>query len=142
MQIFEIVPQVGVGSIALGTSRVEVKQCLGEPDFEDDRRLGSLSGFHIYLDDRDTVEFIELYDSPCFEAWYKGEKIHQLLAKAAVSLVQQDDDYDRLDPHDVGYSYIFKKLQLSLWRSVIPECEDDPEGGFFAAVGIGVAGYF
>ena len=48
---------------------------------------------------------------------------------------------EKNDP-ELGYSYIFKKLQMSLWRRLITDNEQDVNSGKFEAIGIGVDGYF
>jgi hypothetical protein len=70
--------------------------------------------------------------------------LHEITADEAVSLVSRFDNYDATN-RELGYSYIFLKLQMSLWRGTMPENdqdEDDPDGRFFAAIGIAVSGYF
>ena len=89
----------------------------------------------------ENVEFIELTNTDRFEALYNGVDLHKLKATEALEIVLSDDNYDPSDP-ELGYSYIFKKLQLSLWRSVISENESDSEGQYFEAVGIGGRDYF
>ena len=50
-------------------------------------------------------------------------------------------EYDPDDP-EVGYSYIYPDLDLSVWRSTMPEGQEDDEGRFFRSVGVGRAGYY
>ena len=65
-------------------------------------------------------------------------------ADDAVAHIQSIAPYDANDP-ELGYSYVFPGLQLSLWRPVIPDAEqnaDDTTGRRFEAVGVGGEGYF
>ncbi len=141
MQKFEIVPNVGVGPIKLGMSRVEVEAFFGKPEFDSDDRIGFMSGFLVDFDASGNVEFIELANSTKFEAMYKGTNLHSVKAEEAVAVVEKDDVYDTSDP-EVGHSYIFKTLQLSLWRGTVPEDSSDTDGQYFEAVGIASRGYF
>jgi hypothetical protein len=43
---------------------------------------------------------------------------------------------------EIPYSYIFRSLQLSLWRPVLPSSPSDAEGRYFSTIGIGVRGYY
>lgn len=141
MKHFEIEPNVGVGPIKLGMSKAEVIDILGKPEFENNERSAYLSGFMVDFDESNHVEFIELAKSDLFEATYKGINLHNVSAPQAVDHVCKFDVYDNNDP-ELGYSYVFKKLQLSLWRGTFPESEHDEDGKYFESVAIGVENYF
>ncbi|WP_145176187.1 hypothetical protein [Rubripirellula lacrimiformis] len=69
---------------------------------------------------------------------------HELNAASAVAHVEKMAPFDP-DAPEPGYTYVFPTLQLSLWRSVIPDASqdaDDPTGRTFEAVGVGPDGYF
>ena len=119
----------------------EVKRIFGKPEYENDNRVGYLSGFMVDYNKFNNVEFIELANSNKFNATYEGKNLHQILASEALELVSKYDSYDANDP-ELGHSYIFKGLQLSLWRGTIPENINDEDGKYFEAVGIGEANYF
>jgi len=57
-----------------------------------------------------------------------------------VTLIRRYADLDTTDP-ELGYSYLFPRISLSLWRSVKPDAADQ-DGRFFEAIGVGVPGYF
>ena len=57
----------------------------------------------------------------------------------AVTTVAAHAPFDPDDP-ELGHSYVFKALDLSLWRPV--DDEDEPEGRTFMTVGIGRRGYY
>lgn len=138
---FEITPHVGVGPVKLGMPIHDVEAVMGKPEHVHDSRHGYLSGFMVDFDNQGKVEFIELANSKMFQATFNGKNLHNLTAAEAVDYVSQFDSYDRDDP-EVGYSYIFKKLQLSLWRGVMPEDETDEDGKYFETVGVAIDGYF
>lgn len=139
MRSFNITPHEGVGPIKLGMGRKEVIKCFGLPEFDGDYRIGYFDGFLIDFDDDDKVEFIELADSDQFQVMYKNINLHQLKANEVVSFIEQEDNYDKNDP-EIGYSYIFKMLQLILWRGTVSE--DDNNGQYFETVGIAIGSYF
>jgi hypothetical protein len=138
---YEITPHVGIGPVKLGMPIHDVEAVMGKPEHVHDNRHGYLSGFMVDFDDTGKVEFIELASSELFQAKFNGINLHYVTADEAVNFVSQFDSYDRNDP-EAGYSYIFKKLQLSLWRGTMPEDEADEDGKYFEAVGIAIDGYF
>lgn len=141
MRVFEITPHEGVGPIKLGMSRADVVACFGTPEHLSASRVWYHSGFAIDFDENQQVEFIELATSGEFKAIYKNLNLHEIPADQAVEAILQDDVYDKNDP-ELGHSYIFKSLQLSLWRETIAESEFDEDGKYFQAVGVAADGYF
>jgi hypothetical protein len=141
MEHFVIEPNIGVGPIKLGMHKSEVESIFGKPEHENDNRASFLSGFMVDYNELNNVEFIELASSNKFNATYEGKNLHKIPANEAVEFVGKFDAYDSNDP-ELGYSYIFKTLQLSLWRGTLPENSNDEDGKYFEAVGIGGANYF
>ena len=125
----------------LGMERSEVEFIFGEPEHENGSRVGYFSGFMINYSESNRVEFIELASTEYFTATFKGKDLHNIPAEKALEFVCNYDSYDENEP-ELGYSYTFKKLQLSLWRRVIPESENERDGNSFESVGLGVANYF
>ena len=127
------------------TAKFEARQVFGKPD-DPVRcsREGFLDGFFVNFDSAGRIEIIELAKSPLFRATFHGECLHELPAKEAVTFVSQYGHFDDTDK-ELGYSYVFLDLQLSLWRGTRPEPNqalDDPDGRHFEAVGIAIPGYF
>lgn len=141
MQKFQITPNVGVGPIKLGMAKEEVCSIFGKPEFVNQERICFLSGFMVHFDENGFVEFIELARSNQFVATFEGLDLHAALAKDVIELVTKYDDFDKEDP-EPGHSFIFQKLQLSLWRSVVPEDSEGTDGQYFEAVGIACNNYF
>lgn len=50
-------------------------------------------------------------------------------------------DFDP-DNRELGYSYAYPALDLSLWRPIIPKGPEDFEGLTFRSVGVGRLGYY
>ncbi len=141
MKEFEIIPKNGVGPIKLGMSRADVESCFGIPEFDNGTRIGYMSGYFIDFDAENNVEFIELSNSDEFKITYSGVDLHNVDAMGVISLIEGDDNYDRSDP-EIGYSYVFKRIGLSLWRGTIPEGVEDTDGKYFEAIGVAIEGYF
>ncbi len=144
MRRFEIQPKVGLGPIRFGMTRAEVRAELGAPESEHDEREWYLEDMAVDFDADGRVEFIETAESAHFEVVFMDSNMHAIAANAAVVLLQTVAPYDDSAP-ELGYSYIFPSIQLSLWRPVIPDAEQDPEdqnGRRFEAIGIGREGYF
>jgi hypothetical protein len=145
MQIFEIEPRIGIGPIKFGMHQAKVRKIMGQPDCQrDDNSDDFLSGFRVDYDLNNRVEFIELSNSDKYEVYFKGVCLHKVLADEAVEQVSKWGSYCKDDP-ELGYSYIFQDLQLSLWRGILPEPkqpDDNLDGRYFEAIGLGVTGYF
>jgi len=144
MKTFDIKPKIGVGPILIGMTREEVRQHLGPPDGDDDEREWYLDDMAIDFDSSGKVKFIELAESENYKARLNGKCLHDLEADEAVAHVQAIAPYNQNDP-ELGYTYLFPDLQLSLWRPVIPDNEQDPNdptGRRFESVGVGGDGYF
>ena len=80
-------------------------------------------------------------ESSEFRVHYKGIDVFGVRASDLVALVSADTPYDP-SIRELGYAYVFPAIELSLWRSVMPDSDDDQDGQYFEAVGLGVAGYF
>ncbi len=101
------------------------------------------SCFQVHYDAAtDKVEFIELAASDKYVLLYKGIDVHRTLADELVALISRETPYDP-NNRELGYSYTSPQIELSLWRSIMPEAdEDDPDWRYFEAVGLGAPGYF
>ena len=148
----KVVPHVGVGAVRLGMSRDDSRVAMGLllQSFNDDvSELANdayildegRSGFYVFFDADDRVEYIEL--SGVSNAVYKETLIFSTLAEQLTEIISRDADYDPDDP-ELGYAYTYPQLELALWRSAKPDIDSDniEEGKFFAIIGIGKAGYF
>jgi len=147
---YMVKPMVGIGPVLLGMTRPESRHAMGqEPEsFKKSPDACCLTdayhdgAFQVFFDGQDKVEYIELSGpSPGFAALYKGIDVHRSKATEVVALISKDSSFDQDDP-ELGYSYIFHSLQLSLWRPVVPEDDQDQEGQFFATIGVGKHGYY
>ncbi len=142
---FAITPHVGVGPVRLGSTRAEVHALLGPPAAPPrDNREMYFDGFFIDYDSTERVEFIELARSAQFRGLLHGTCLHEVAAAQAVAFVSRFDSYDSHDP-ELGYSYTFLGLQLSLWRGAVPDPNRpdlDPTAYRFEAVGLAISGYF
>jgi hypothetical protein len=72
---------------------------------------------------------------------YKGISVFETEAEELIRLIALDTPYNGGDP-ELGYSFVFPRLELSLWRPVIPESIDDENGKYFSTIGIGRKGYY
>lgn len=136
-----IEPHVGVGQVCLSMGKEEVRAALGEPSFSHENRETFLAGLHVHYYPDERVEFIEVSSSDKYTALFKGIDVHTTPAEELVAFILRFATFDANDP-ELGYGYIFKDLQLSLWRSVIPETSAGPDGQYFEAIGIGSSEYF
>jgi hypothetical protein len=68
---------------------------------------------------------------PVFET--EAEELVEFISRSAAS--------DKSDP-ELGYSYIFPELELSVWRPVIPKSKKGKYGRYLATIGVGRKGYY
>lgn len=115
-------------------TREGVHAALAPPETVDDAREWFLGGFAVDFDSNGKVEFLEFAASERFRVMFHHQCMHQFAADDAVAFLSQYSDYDANDP-ELGYTYMFPKLQLSLWRPTTEEPH-------FHAVAIGRDGYF
>jgi hypothetical protein len=133
MESYDVKPHMGVGPIELLMPRAEVHRIFGDPKWVRHEREAFLEGFFVDFDPAGHVELIELGKSRHFRALFHGVCLHEVPAEEAVSFVSRYGEYDINHP-ELGYSYVFPDLQLSLWRGT--------KDRSFEAIGVAVDGYF
>ncbi len=152
MKMYEIVPLQGVSDVRLGMSRDETRSIMALPftSFRKSFNVAMLtdayleSCFQIFFDDEDKAEYIELSRRGAFIALYNNVSVFETKADELVGIVSQNAEVDKSN-REHGYSYVFPALELSLWRAVMPEPQDDPadlEGVYFDTIGVGKQGYY
>lgn len=140
MEIFEIQLGNSIGPVKLGMTDTEVSNVIGSPDCIHGHRHHFLDGLMVDFDNEGKVEFIEAAASELFSTTLFSFDVHRTLATNVLERVQLEDNYDHSDP-ELGYSYVFKELQLSFWRPNLPDIEEG-EGLYFQSVAIASEGYF
>jgi hypothetical protein len=90
-----------------------------------------------YTGENPTVEYIELSAISGLAVMLLGLAVFSTPASLLVPRIQERAALDSSDP-ELGYSYIFPSLELSLWRAVA----EQPDGRFFSTIGIGIDGYY
>jgi hypothetical protein len=150
MNQYDVVPLRGVGPVLLGMVREEVHVVMGPQSqllqkvTDDASTIEAYheGGFQVFFDESDEVEYIELSSfDHSFAAMYRGREVFTTRARELLDLISAEASFDPEDP-EIGYSYIFPELQLSLWRPVILEDDEDSEGRYFSTIGIGRHGYY
>jgi hypothetical protein len=142
----DVRPHEGVGPLRLGMTRNECRAAFGgtydefrKPPDNDRTTDEFLGAVHVYYDDEDRAEYIEVSRMPAVRPRFHGIALLELEPARAVAAVARHAPFDENDP-ELGYSYIFKPLDLSLWRPV--DEENEPEGRTFMTVGVGRVGYY
>jgi len=150
MPDYTVQPLVGIGPVRFGMSREEARRAMPEPPKP--FRKGPTSqyetdAFHqsefqvFYGGDQPAVEFIELSGGSVVRALYRELDVFATPADEVVTYFSRESELDQSDP-EIPYCYLFRKLQLSLWRPSIPESDTDTDGRYFSTIGIGKRGYF
>ncbi len=148
MRIFDIIPLKSAGDVKLGLTKGEILSKIGHPTDslpERDCYQYDTIFFSISYDQTESVEYIE-YSAPTdttTKVQIKGIDIFGTPAEDLIHQIttQTGCEYDKEDV-EIPYSYLFPDLELSLWRSVVPDTTDDMEGKYFMTVGIGTKGYY
>lgn len=146
---FDVRPLVGIGPVSFGMGRNEVNLVLaslggGAPRPRSERcDTFFRSAFQVNYDDQGTVEFIEMaaHDNS-FRVVFEGVHLHGLDAEDAADAISRNAT-GRWE--EGGHTFIVPALELSLWRGVLPEPDqelNDLSGRRFEAVGAGRVGYF
>ena len=143
MKNYKVVPLKGVDPILLGMSRDEVHAVLGDqfesftkvPNAQHPTDAWHENAFQVFYGGAlPTVEYIELSSSDSFAVHLFGQSVFDLSAPDLVNCIQTHAAVDSSDP-ELGFSYIFPTLELSVWRPTQQDLH-------FATIGIGEAGYY
>jgi hypothetical protein len=134
---FDLSPHVGAGEIRLGMSRSEVRRVFGEPVTSYPKVPGAPltdtyfgADLQVAYDSSDRVEYIELNGPGAVDAVFRGRSLLTLPAVDVLEWMRRFAEFDANDP-ELGYSYIYPDLDLSLWRPVMPEVQMTTKGASF-----------
>ena len=134
--IFEIKPLESVGKVKFGMSKNETNILLGLPNSINEN-------VHYYFNnclqihfEHDLVSFIEIANSSELKVNLMDLNIFEMTVENLIPEINNFYELDHTDP-EKGYSYIFPKIEVSFWRSVIQE-----NGSYFESIGIGKQGYY
>ena len=144
----DIFPFKSVLGVDLNSTKRQVRRAVGKPS----RKIDNIYHyqkedpmFSVDFDAEGLVEYISISKPITTEVQvlFKGLNVFDIPALDLVNNIESELQY-KFDPDDpeLGYSFVFPEIQLSLWRSVISEDETDQEGKYFQTVGIGVEGYY
>ncbi|MFC4775902.1 hypothetical protein ACFO9Q_03805 [Paenibacillus sp. GCM10023252] len=129
-----IVPGVGIGPLKLGMSRGEAQEV-----FSHNSTLEFYAS-HMEYDSDDKLIGMEIsnpYGPSSLVLLYNGVDVFKTKAEALVSVIEEAAPYIRDGSSESGYGYIFRELQMSVWRPVV-----DEEHLTFATVAIASPGYY
>lgn len=145
---WELRPLHGANDLVFGMSRDDVLALLGAPEQparkvwgSEATRIGWRKGA-VTLFFAPDLEYIEFSRDSGLVVTLLGKPVFETPADELVLHVgQAGHAFDGADP-ELGYTFIFKDIQASLWRPLVPESPSDDEGRFFSTVGIGRLGYY
>lgn len=164
---FDLKPHIGAGNLNLGMTRGEIRLLLGEPEYSSEKSIMDYGDFsipvpakygyfenelQITFDDDNKADFIEFYgkDAEHTKVYLNGIDVFKisaikLLKEISTSTSSKFDDED----DEIPYSYVFRSIDLAVWRQVVPEQDeekgevpDTDEGKYFWTIGIGMKGYY
>jgi hypothetical protein len=164
---FELTPHAGAGPVKLGMSRKDIVNILGAPEYSTEKStlvfqdltipIPSKDGYfnnelQITFDENGKADFIEFsgrgakHTTVCFN----GVNVFRTSAPDLLRIINEitKTEYDK-DEQEIPYSYVFRDLDLAVWRQVIPDMDESqniiPEsddGRYFWTIGIGIKGYY
>jgi len=144
---YDVLPGAGMGPIRLTMMRDDVRRVMAEPPLSfkkgthwvDAYRLSTVQIF--FADDEQHIEYIEISANEQILVLYRGVDVFTTPADTLIDLISQQGAFDPNDPQ-LGYSYIFPALELSLWRPGLPDQAGDDAYRCFITLGIGRVGYY
>lgn len=149
----ELQPPAGVGGILIGSTRAEARaegSRFGSPkEFRrGDEEPASLAvhrpsglAIFVYFDSDDRVNAIEVGrpDGDEDAVVYQDLDVFQT---AAEDLIGRLAHVTRVEVEELGATVTAPELLLALWRPVVPEGPDDPEGRYFESALVATTGYY
>jgi hypothetical protein len=148
---YAVIARKSVGPIHFGMSPAAVHAAMGTMPEDCFRRSKNeryeTEGYHggtvqiQYYGDNPSVNFVELVGAGDFVAVFHGIPVFQTKAERLIELFAKYDQFDEGGP-EPGYLYIYRKLDIGLWRSAMPESHDDPDGQFFETIAVGAGSYY
>lgn len=160
MVMYKVEPKIGVGPVKLGMSREEVRNLMTidfkENKFYEADDFHKDGSFHVVYDKEQLVEYIAVSHSIEVPIIYRNIDVFNTKALDLVAEIEKEYAYDKNDS-ELGYSFIFPEIELSLYRPVIPNAdvarwqpeqdidwddEDYEDFYYFQTIIIGREGYY
>lgn len=138
----KIIPNEGIGPVTIGMTRGQVIEALSQkPDSDEDTDYFYESGLRVDYSEEGLVEFIEVSRDCNLMVFFDDQEVFSTKVEDLVAYVRETYSLDEEDP-EAGYSYIFPEIELSFWRSELPEATEMDHQSYFDTVGLGKQGYF
>lgn len=153
-----IKPHEGINDVRFGHDSKTVRITLGTPESTREQSIfqsGEISiplsktdyyynsSLQISYDENDTLEFIELsLKDSTLELSIYAFPLSKSSAEEVLSFLTKEKKvmYNK-NGAELPYTYDFIAQDLSFWRQVIPEDDQDEDGKYFDSVGLGRTGY-
>lgn len=138
----DIKPHKGINEIQFGLNRSDVHKLLGPPE-STKKEIVSIdsvneitqiktdyfvqSNLQISYDKNDTIEFIEIYTKDSnLEISIFGFSLNHVKVEDVINFftIERSVNYDE-NGQEFPFTYNFLKLDLTFWRQVLPENEND-----------------
>jgi hypothetical protein len=146
----DVVPHTRVGPVELGMSPGEIAKALGIPpdhfnkttnsQWPTDTFFGNV--LQVFYSGRTPIaEYIEVSAGGELSPVVFGLEAFSTPASDVIRHITASHALGE-SGREAGYTFVFPDIDLSFWRPVMPQDDDDPEGKFFSTIGIGAAGYY
>lgn len=138
--VFIITPPIGITKITFGMTQKDVSQSMKISSNQYKQFDGTVvdafynSTLQVFYDNKGLVNYIEFSNDNKITPQFDSIDIFHTKASNVIDLLKSKYQYNENDP-ELGYSYVFPDIELSLWR-------EDKNKEFFDTVGIGVKGYY
>jgi len=136
MDTLVIEPGIGIGDIKLGMSKYEFEECIEAYTVKYQNKAHDPDYFnYVFRVEYDTsgkIIFIEIPSGMItteFNCVFSGINVFNIKAEELVETIDRIAEYDR-DQSELGYTYFFPELGLSLWRSRVFKAGDEEEEWF------------
>lgn len=148
----DLKPPVEAGGIRIGATRDEARdQCLAYGEPKPFRRSNEVNesliverpsglSIFVYFDAADVVEAIEFGRPQGSDlVSFRGVDVFGTPADTVVDKLRE---HTSVEVEEDGHSVTAPDLLLALWRSAVPENNNDPDGRYFESVLIARPGYY
>jgi hypothetical protein len=164
---FDLTPHTGASAIELGMTRKKIRSILGDPGSSSEKSVfeygevkipvPAKDGYfenelQITFDDGGKADFIEFSGRAAkhTKVYLNGIDVFKIPAPQLLKKITESTnaDFDK-EEEEIPYSYVFKSIDLAVWRQIVPEIDeekesvpDSHEGKYFWTIGIGIKGYY
>lgn len=145
MQVFDVIPHVGIGPLKLGMTQAEVRQAVAGHTVKAlqgcEEVVENLGLWVDYTPGFGGVNFVQAFKAKGVRVIFAGADVFDTPADQLVTRIVRQEGLTPADFPDGRHEYLFSALRLMLWRGVVPD-EPDERGWAFECISVHTHGYY